>query len=118
MAKRTPWWKADYDAGFERAKEALRLDWEQQNRGPRRDNGEPSSHGLAQRPPAPGKKSHPEASDEAFRFGYGARQHFTERAWNDRLEQDLRRDYSGDFSGDRDCIRFAYQNATVAGPSR
>jgi len=97
------WWSKDNDSAWDNVKEAFRRDWDQ------------TKHDFGGNPPdlkqdvpdtmkqAAGKQIIPppsvpnfEEHEPAFRFGYGARQHYGKDypAWDDRLEQTLQKDWS------------------------
>ena len=97
------WWSKDNDSSWDNVKGAFRRDWEQ------------TKHDFGGKPPdlkqdvpdtvkqAAGKEIIPpssvpnfEESEPAFRFGYGARQHYGKDypTWDDRLERTLQKDWS------------------------
>ena len=103
------WWSKDHDSAWDNVKAAFRRDWDQ------------TKHDFGGNPPdlkqdvpdtvkqAAGKQIIPppgqpnfEEHEPAFRFGYGARQHYGKDypAWDDRLESTLQKDWSP--SGDED----------------
>jgi hypothetical protein len=103
------WWSKDNDSAWDNVKGAFRRDWDQ------------TKHDFGGNPPdlkqdvpdtvkqAAGKQIIPppsvpnfEEHEPAFRFGYGARQHYGKEypAWDDRLEQTLQKDWST--SADKD----------------
>jgi hypothetical protein len=51
-----------------------------------------------------------ENREQAFRFGYTAKQRFREKhpRWSDDLDGHLRGSYEGDYDADRPYIRHAY----------
>lgn len=109
-------WKKEYESGWDRTKEALRRDWEQT----KHDFGSKTAPELNQDvsntvKQAAGKESIPDRMTpnfdehiDAFKYGYGARQHYAGRAWDANLESEIARDYSGNFVNDRDYIRRSY----------
>jgi hypothetical protein len=109
-ARRNPkWWTREHDSAWERVKEAFQRDWEQTKHDfggdePDLDQDVDDTVGQAvgSRPiPPPGQPNFSEYED-AFRFGYGAQQHYGSRysEWNEDLERELRRDF-GDSDWDR-----------------
>jgi hypothetical protein len=97
------WWSKDNDSAWDNVKGAFRRDWEQ------------TKHDFGGNPPdlkqdvpdtvkqAAGKEIIPpsnvpnfEENESAFRFGYGARQHYGKDypTWDDRLERTLQKDWS------------------------
>jgi hypothetical protein len=103
------WWSKDNDSAWDNVKEAFRRDWDQ------------TKHDFGGNPPdlkqdvpdtvkqAAGKQTIPppnvpnfEEQEPAFRFGYGARQHYGKDypTWDNRLERTLQKDWSP--SGDED----------------
>ena len=103
------WWSKDNDSAWDNVKAAFRRDWDQ------------TKHDFGGNPPdlkqdvpdtvkqAAGKQVIPpsrvpnfEEHEPAFRFGYGARQHYGKEfpTWDNRLERTLQKDWSP--SGDED----------------
>ena len=103
------WWSKDNDSAWDNVKGAFRRDWDQ------------TKHDFGGNPPdlkqdvpdtvkqAVGKKIIPplnqpnfEEHEPAFRFGYGARQHYGKDfpTWDNRLERTLQKEWSP--SGDED----------------
>lgn len=109
---RTPkWWTPDYDSKWDRVKEAFRRDWEQT----KHDFGAKGKPDLNQnvddtiaqaagrRPIPPAGEPNFDEYEPAFRFGYGARQHYGSHftTWSDELEKKLRTDF-----GDEEWPRY------------
>jgi hypothetical protein len=115
------WWSKDNDSAWDNVKGAFRRDWEQ------------TKHDFGGNPPdlkqdvpdtvkqAAGKQIIPppsqpnfEEHEPAFRFGYGARQHYGKDypTWDNRLERTLQKDWSP--SGDEDNWN-RYSNAVRRG---
>jgi hypothetical protein len=111
------WWKADYDSAWERTKEAFRRDWEQTKhdfggKAPdlNQDADDTVKQAAGKEPiPAPGQANFDD-HESAFRYGHGARLHYSGRDWDDTLEGELSRDYSGDWTRDRDYVRHSFQS--------
>jgi hypothetical protein len=110
-SKNPSWWGDSHTSGWERAKEALRRDWEQ-TKADLSDGGQELNQDLGDTvkqaagtqaiPPAgtPNRDSAPSFSDwdraePAVRYGYGARHYYTDTKWNDDLEKKMRRDWEG-----------------------
>lgn len=118
MAHRDPsWWTNDHNSAWDRVKAAFRNDWEQTKHdfgGKGRDLDQDVDDTLKQ---MAGKQSTAVAGgagmhdwdshEPAFRYGYGARQHYGSQypQWNEDVEDRLRRDWTGDWGHDRDYIR-------------
>lgn len=96
---------------WERVKKAMSNDWEQtkadMNIDGNRDMDQDVDDTLKQ---AMGSRDAFENHEQALRFGYTAQRHYSQShpKWNDRLEQNLRQDYDGDYDADRAYIRHAY----------
>lgn len=117
--KHPSWWKNDYDSAWERTKQAFRRDWEQT----KRDMGSKSSPELDQdvddtiaqaagkRPIPPGDQPNFDSDEPAYKYGYGARQHFGNRypAWNDELERQLSSEWGDEWSRKRDLVRRGWE---------
>lgn len=108
MAVTTPryrdpsWWNAEYDSGWDRVKAAFRRDWDQTKHDfggdkPNLKQNVDDTVGQAagRRPIPPGAQPNFDADEPAYRFGYGARQHYGARypQWNTQLEDQLRQDW-------------------------
>ena len=104
------WWKDEHSSSWDRAKEALRRDWEQ-TKADLSDGGQElnqtagdtlrQASGKEPIPPAgfanPNHSAHDRSwsnAEPALRYGHGARQYYSERDWNDDLEQELRADWN------------------------
>lgn len=113
-----PWWNDKHSSGWERTKEALRRDWEQ-TKADVSDGGHElnqqvgdtvkQSAGKEAIPPGnvpnPGRRDDVGRRDSwddyapALRYGYGARQHYGNVAWNPELEGKLRKDWESSGNG-------------------
>lgn len=114
------WWTADYDTRWDRVKAALRRDWEQTKYdmgGNAPDLNQNANDTVGQ---AFGKQPIPLAStpnfdEEAYRFGHGARQHYSgHSAWSPALEEQLEEDWSTTFESDdwqkhREAVRKGWE---------
>jgi hypothetical protein len=107
------WWKTEHESAWDRVKAAFQRDWEQT----KHDLGasEPDIHQSAgdTLKQAVGKEP---TSEEAYRFGYGARSEYGKRftKWDDQLEAQLKQDWSEahhdlDWAAYRDSIRRAWE---------
>ena len=107
------WWRDEHSSAWERAKEALRRDWEQ-TKADLSDGGEELNQSVAdtlrqaagKEPILPRGFANPndaakqpslrdwDNAEPALRYGYGARQYYSEDDWNDAVEQKLRREWA------------------------
>jgi len=97
------WWGTQYDSGWDRVKAAFRRDWDQTKHdfgGRQPDTDQDVDDTVKQ---AAGKQPIPprgvptfEQSEPAYKFGYGARQHYGSQysSWNDELESRLKNDWA------------------------
>lgn len=97
---------------WERIKKAFANDWEQT----KADFGSDDARDMDQDvddtvKQMAGSDDAFENREQAFRFGYTARQRYgaDHSEWNDELDRQLASEYDGDFSTDRDYIRHAYR---------
>lgn len=118
--KNPSWWNDDHSSSWERTKEALRRDWEQ-TKADFTDGGKELNQDVGDTlKQAAGKEAIPPAGipnpaesstdstrrhndwgsvEPALRYGYGARQHYSDVDWSDDLELRLRRDWDETSSG-------------------
>jgi hypothetical protein len=108
------WWTKDNDSGWERVKAAFKRDWDQTKHdfgGKQPDMDQNVDDTVKQ---AAGKQPIPprgmptyEETEDAYRFGYGARSHYGQRFtnWDDRLETQLKQDW-GETYNDREWARY------------
>ncbi len=98
------WWNDSHSSGWDRAKEALRRDWEQtkadvSNGGKElnQDVGDTVKQAAGKQVIPPGSSPNPPDSwadlEPAVRYGHGARQQYQGEEWNDDLERRLQRDW-------------------------
>jgi hypothetical protein len=116
------WWTKDNDSGWDRAKAALKRDWDQTKHdfgGKEPDLNQNVGDTVKQ---AAGKESIPsrhqpnyEKAEPALRFGYGARSHYRDkyRQWNDEVENRLKEDWTSanpnaNWNEDREAIHRAW----------
>lgn len=113
--KRNPrWWTKENDSGWERVKAAFKRDWDQTkhdfgaNRPDTSQNvGNTVKQASGKEPiPARGQPTYEETED-AYRFGYGARAHYGRQYanWDNRLEMQLEQDWRETYN-DRDWARY------------
>ncbi|HEY4641522.1 MAG TPA: hypothetical protein VII75_09280 [Thermoanaerobaculia bacterium] len=114
------WYNNEVDTGWNRVKAAFANDWEQT----RHDFGSKSARELNQDvddtvKQMAGSSDGFEKHEPAFRFGYGAQNHYRTQypKWNSDLERQLSSDYGKDFNRDRDYIRHAYEYRYGNAPS-
>jgi hypothetical protein len=124
------WWKNDYDSSWDRVKDAFRRDWEQT----KHDFGSSEARDLDQnvddtvrqmvgsentaQPTVASDDRATEDLEPAWRYGYGARQHYGTAEWNDDLDARLRNDWTGmgraDYDRYRDDIRRGWDYGGVS----
>jgi hypothetical protein len=112
MQNRPTWYTDETDNGWNRVKAAFRNDWEQT----KHDFGSKTAPDLKQDvdntvKQATGSEDPFVKHEQAFRFGYGAQQHYRAQypTWNNDLDTKLRQDYGTEYDRDRDYIRKAYE---------
>jgi hypothetical protein len=120
--KNPTWWTDNNDRAWDRAKAALKRDWDQTKHdmgGSQPDTNQSARHTMRQ---ASGKESIPprgeptyEELEPAYRFGYGARSEYGRDYpyWDSELETRLKEDWSATeptrkWEQDRDAIRYAW----------
>lgn len=101
--KKPAWWNQEHESGWERTKDALKRDWEQTKADVSKKGQELNQDAGDTVKQAMGKEAIPPdgvpnadswgSNEPALRYGYGARQYFSESEWNDDLEGKLRTDY-------------------------
>jgi hypothetical protein len=113
------WWNNDYDSGWERVKAAFRRDWEQTKhdfggKQPDINQDVPDTikQAAGQQPIPPKRQPNYEETEDAYRFGYGARAQYGNRYqnWDDSLETQLEQDWQDtykdrEWKSYRDSIR-------------
>jgi hypothetical protein len=113
--KRNPkWWNQQYDSGWDRVKAAFKRDWDQTKHdfgGKQPDTDQDVDDTIKQ---AAGKQPIPprgmptfEEKEDAYRFGYGARNYYAKQypAWDDQLESTLQQDWTETYD-DRDWQQY------------
>lgn len=96
---RANWWAPEHTSAWDRVKLAFRRDWEQTKArvgaAPPPPGGQEAGDTLAQIAGDQRGVTSFEAEEPAFRYGYGAAQHYRDRDWDERLETELRTNYGG-----------------------
>ncbi len=112
MSSTTTFYTDEDLSTWERVKKAFANDWEQT----KSDFGSDSARDMDQDvddtvKQMAGSDDAFENREQAFRFGYSARRHYSTDypQWNDDLDAQLRHDYEGDYDSDRRHIRHAYE---------
>src|SRR5712671_7931576 len=113
--RRNPkWWTNEHESSWDRVKAAFKRDWDQTKHdfgGKEPDINQDVDDTVKQ---AAGKQPIPprgqptfEETEDAYRFGYGARAHYGKQSaeWNPQLESQLEQDWASTYS-DRDWRRF------------
>jgi hypothetical protein len=115
MQTRNPkWWSKEHESSWDRVKAAFKRDWDQTKHdfgGREPDTDQDVDDTIKQ---AAGKEPIPprgmptyEETEDAYRFGYGARSFYGSKypQWNSQLETQLERDWCETYS-DRDWRRY------------
>lgn len=102
------WWNESHSSAWDKAKAALRRDWEQTKADLSdggheldQDVGDTLKQATGKAPIPPGNRPNPpdfdwnEDLEPAVRYGYGARRQYDGRQWDDQVETDLSRDWQG-----------------------
>lgn len=112
MTTKTGYYADDDLSTWDRVKRAFANDWEQT----KADFGVDGARDMDQDvddtvKQMAGSDDAFENREQAFRFGFAAHRQFHSDypKWDDKLEQQLRKDYDGDFDTDRPYIRHAYE---------
>jgi hypothetical protein len=113
--KRNPkWWNKDNDSGWERVKAAFRRDWDQTKHDfgsnqpdLNQDVDDTVKQAAGKQPIPPRGQPTFEESEDAYRFGYGARSHYgkTYASWDKKLETQLEQDWRDTYN-DRDWNQY------------
>ena len=114
MRKNPKWWNNQHESAWERVKAAFKRDWAQTKHdlgGGQPRTGQQLSDTVKQ---AAGKEAIPpggmpdyEQTEDAYRFGYGARSQYGNRfpGWDNALEAQLERDWCETYA-DRQWARY------------
>jgi hypothetical protein len=101
------WWNQQHQSAWERVKEAFKRDWDQTRhdfggKEPDTDQhvGDTVKQAVGKQPISPRGQPTYNESEDAFRFGYGARTQYGKdyATWDDRLESQLRSDWQGTYT--------------------
>jgi len=119
--KNPAWWDSEHDSGWERVKNAFRRDWDQTKHDFGGDEPETNQSVGKTVKQATGREVTPprhepayEDVEPAYRYGYGARQHYGDDypEWDDDLEARLRDEWlaldparKSFWESDRDAIQ-------------
>ncbi len=108
MRKNPKWWNRRHESSWERVKAAFKRDWDQTKHdvgGDELDTDQNINDTVKQ---AAGKETIPprgvpnyEQTEEAYRFGYGARYQYGQRfpKWDSSLEAQLAKDWQETYTG-------------------
>jgi hypothetical protein len=108
------WWNKENDSGWERVKAAFKRDWDQTkhdfggNQPDTDQNVDDTVKQAAGKQPIPARgQPNYEETEDAYRFGFGARSHYRQSHanWDDRLETQLKQDWTETYN-DRDWARY------------
>lgn len=109
---RAQWYTDKSMSAWDRVKAAFANDWEQT----KSDFGSKKARDMDQDiddtvKQAAGSKNAFENHEQAFRFGYAAKQHFGSEhpKWDKKVDTQLRKDYEGNYDRDQAYIRHAYE---------
>lgn len=100
------WWTDDHSSSWERAKQALRRDWEQ-TKGDLADTGVDLNQGAldtirqavgaqgipVDHLPNPGPRHDWAWVEPAMRYGHGAARHYSDSDWNEQISERLRKEW-------------------------
>ena len=112
--KNPKWWNPQHESAWSRVKAAFRRDWDQTKHdfgAHKPDTNQNVGDTVKQ---AAGKEAIPprgvptyEDTEDAYRFGYGARSEYGKRftRWDDRLEAQLKQDWNETYN-DRDWVSY------------
>jgi hypothetical protein len=117
------WWNTQHESAWNRVKAAFKRDWDQTKHdfGAHRPDtdqnvGDTVKQAAGKEPIPPRGMPTYEDTEDAYRFGYGARFEYGKRfnRWDDQLEAQLKQDwnetYRGrEWAGSRDSIRRAWE---------
>lgn len=114
MQKNPKWWNKQNESSWERVTAAFKRDWDQTKHDIGGHEPETHQHVGDTVKQASGKEAIPprgvpnyEETEDAYRFGYGARSHYSNRFthWDTLLEAELERDWRETYK-DRDWQRY------------
>jgi hypothetical protein len=114
MQNNPKWWNKQNDSSWERVKAAFKRDWDQTKHDVGGHEPDTQQHVGDTVKQAAGKEALPprgvpnyEETEDAYRFGYGARSQYSNRFthWDTLLETELERDWRETYK-DRDWQRY------------
>ncbi len=112
--KSPKWWNNENDSAWERVKAAFQRDWDQTKHdfggkqpNTNQDVDDTVKQAAGSQPIPPRGQPTYEEVEDAHRFGYGARSQYggSYKAWDGRLETQLKRDWQDTYS-DRDWANY------------
>jgi hypothetical protein len=121
--KNPKWWTTEDDSAWDRAKAALKRDWDQTKHdfgGNEPDTNQKISDTVKQaagkEPIPPRREPNYEDVEPVLRFGYGARSHYRDQydEWNDEVENRLKADWTAanpnaNWDEDREVVHRAWE---------
>lgn len=132
QSEKPVWWTEEHSSSWERAKAALRRDWEQ-TKADVSDGGHELNQDasdtvqqMAGKQGIPsGDRPNPERwedAEPALRYGHGAGLHFVEREWDTELEEELKRSWRDNGDGGtwdrvKATVRRGWESAKFAAAS-
>ena len=114
MIKNPKWWNKENDSAWERVKAAFKRDWDQTKHDVGAHEPDTHQHINDTVKQAAGKEAIPprgvpnyEQTEDAYRFGYGARSQYSNRFthWDTLLETELEREWRETYN-DRDWQKY------------
>jgi len=109
------WWNTQHESAWNRVKAAFKRDWDQTKHdfGARRPDtdqnvGDTVKQAAGKQPIPPRGMPTYEETEDAYRFGYGARSQYGKRftRWDDQLEAQLKQDWNETYK-DRDWAGYS-----------
>lgn len=113
---RATWWEPEHTSAWDRVKAAFRRDWEQTKAhvgaAPPPQGGQSAGDTMAQMTGRQDVVTNTFETDEpAFRYGYGAAQHYRDRDWDPRMESELQANYGGLWDDDKERVYAGWRYA-------
>jgi hypothetical protein len=116
QTRRNPkWWNTQYESSWDRVKAAFKRDWDQTKHDfggnqpdTDQDIGDTVKQAAGKQPIPPRGMPTYEETEDAYRFGFGARAHYGKqyRTWNPQLQSQLERDWQETYQ-DRDWALYS-----------
>jgi hypothetical protein len=113
--KRNPkWWSKENESSWDKVKAAFKRDWDQTKHDfggkepdTDQDVGDTVKQAAGKQPIPPRGQPNYEETEDAYRFGYGARSHYGKQhsSWNNQLESRLEQDWTETYN-DREWKRY------------